>query len=123
MIIKRVNLSSNELKGGLTDPNRTQKYLTNYVLPREGMGQDDEKVEFVLITPRKDNNGNIKEFYNSLRFNEPNQIKIPILKLAAAYAFFLKKKGTLNDYTVRSIPNLLYKGIEEEFMKVMKETL
>ena len=99
----KVELAKGELQGGLKDS--TQVYRINW-LPRvfqDGKVVYLEKIEFALITPTSDGESS----YHSLRFLDPEQVRLFIFDLVKAYAYFKKERGELNEFTTLSLPSML----------------
>lgn len=117
---EKVRISDGEIKGGFTDENKTQKYQINYmtkVFENEVLKYDD-KIELAILTPGNEPD---KVFYHSLRFTSPDQLKVVILKLINAYAYFLHERGKLNHMNATTLPHMWRQEIEAEFHKLLKD--
>ena len=113
----KILISEGEMKGGLTEG--TQKYKINFmpkVMNEDGTIKWDEKIEFVLLKP---GNAPDKFFYHSLRFTNPEQIRMVAIKFFKAYAYFKKHKGELNPANAHTLPHIIAKEIEQEMVKVV----
>lgn len=106
-----------EIKGQLSES--VQKYRINYIHPvyENQILKYTGKIELAFITPAK----NDKDVaYHSLRFTDPNQVKMFINNLMIAYAYFLKRQGKLNEYNMKSLPFVLAEQHEGDFVRIFK---
>lgn len=117
---EKVRLGEGELKGGFTEEGKTQAYQINYLPPviENGMVKFDAKLELAILTPGNEPD---KVFYHSLRFVSPDQMKVVILKLVNAYAYFMFQKGQLNQNNSRTLPNVWRAEIENAMHKMIKD--
>jgi len=118
----KILLAHGELKGGLLEEGKNQVYKINY-MPAEDIEDKhyDQKIEFVLLTPTKPREGEPDRMnYSSLRFTNPEQLRLVIVKMAKGYAYFKKEKGELNVQNVHSLPHQIMKEIEDEMLKILK---
>lgn len=122
----KIRISSGEFKGGLEDPDATQKYEINY-MPEEIIGEKHygEKIELVLRTPKKyrDKEGNIVYGYNSLRFTIPEQIRIFMFKMLEGMVYFEKKQEKINEMNKLSRPKMFATDIENRYHKYIQKNL
>ena len=117
---EKVRLGEGEIKGGFIEEGKTQKYQINY-LPKvfeNSQLKYGDKVELAILTPGNDPE---KTFFHSLRFVSPDQMKVVILKLIDAHAYFMNKKDMLNIHNAKTLPHVWAKEIGDRIHKMAKE--
>jgi hypothetical protein len=113
--MSKLEIAKVVLDGNLTGGFK-QEYRIN-IMPPEVV--DDKllctKLEVALITPGKDK----KEVYHSLRFSEPGQARIFLLKFAEAYGRFVKANG-LDGVYPPGLCKMMGGRVEEKVMVGLK---
>jgi hypothetical protein len=106
-----------EIKGQLSES--VQKYRINYIHPvyENEVLKYTGKIELAFITPAKNKDDVV---YHSLRFTDPDQVKMFINELMIAYAYFLKRMGKLNEYNFEEIPYIMAEIHKGDFKRIFK---
>lgn len=100
----KTHIAQGKFKGGLI--NYHQLYDVNYLHAEPGL---EDKIELAIRTP----NPNNQYVYTSLRFQDPEHLRLFIIHLIRAYSKFMEERGLINKYTISTIPIMFKKALKK----------
>ena len=112
----KVRLGKGEVKGGLVKEDVWQFYVVNFMPQTE---EFSPKLELVIGLEGEGLEG--KQWYRSMRFGQPMQVRTFLMKVMEGYAFFLKKVGAANEENWHYLFEKALEEMKEGFIRGMKE--